>query len=305
MRRRRIGIAVAASSVSLALAACGSGASQPAAEKPEREPEAVTPVADHAGIDDFDRRNFPAAPRVDNRWMPLVPGTQFVLTGRSDRGQGRVEHRVVFTVTDLTKVIDGVNTIVMWDRDINRGRLLEGELAFHAQDNDGNVWNVGEYPEEYEPDGSFAGAPDTWLSGREGARAGVLMRADPRLGTSSYLQGRAPEIEFADRAKVHQQGLRTCVPLACYDDVLVTDEWNPLEPADGHQRKYYAAGVGNVRVGAVGGKEREGLVLVEVRRLDAAALAEVRREALKLDRRAYRAARGVYGDTRPAEPAGA
>ena len=70
--------------------------------------------------------------------------------GAANRGQGRRPHQVITTVTDLTKVIDGVRTVVIWERDINDGRLLEGELAFQAQDDDGNVWNLGEYPEEYD-----------------------------------------------------------------------------------------------------------------------------------------------------------
>ena len=80
------------------------------------------------------------------------------------------------------------------------------------------------------------------------------MRADPRVGTPSYLQGWAPAIDFADRAKVLRTGGRTCVPVRCYGDVLLIDEWNPDEPG-AHQRKFYAPGVGNVCVGA-GGESR-------------------------------------------------
>ncbi|HWT24209.1 MAG TPA: hypothetical protein VN213_11955 [Solirubrobacteraceae bacterium] len=250
----------------------------------------------------FDRTKFSDPTTIDNRYFPLPVGTQFVYEGRSDRGQGRRRHRVIFTVTDLSKVIDGVRTRVMWDRDINAGRLLEGELAFFAQDDDGHVWAFGEYPEEYEPDGSFGGAPDTWIVGRERARAGLHMRADPRPGTPSYLQGWAPAIEFSDRAKVLRTGRRACVPTGCYRDVLVTDETNPLEPRDGHQLKFYAPGVGNIRAApGRGGKEREVLELVEIRRLGAAALARVRRAALELEDRAYRAA-DVYKGTPRATP---
>ena len=291
-------IAIAALGVP-ALAACGSD-DKAAPDEGQRRAERVIAQATHH---DFDARNFSDSTRIDNPWNPLVPGTQFVYEGRSDRGQGRRPHRVIFTVTDLTKVIDGVRTVVLWDRDINDGRLLEGELAFHAQDDDGNVWNMGEYPEEYE-DGKLQGAPDTWLSGLEGARAGIMMRGQPRVGTSSYLQGWAPEIEFSDRARVFKAGLRDCVPVRCYTNVLVTDETNPLEPNDGHQRKFYAQGVGNIRAAPHGGTEKEVLVLTRVRRLDAAELAHARREALKLDRRAYRVRESLYGQTPPAERSG-
>ena len=54
---------------------------------------------------------------------------------------------------------------------------------------------LGEYPEEYE-DGEFSEAPDVWIAGVASAEAGVLMPAEPRLGTSSYRQGLALDIEF-------------------------------------------------------------------------------------------------------------
>jgi len=295
---RRIRLAAVAAAMTLLVAACGTETGNDTAVEAAAPSTTAKPANDVTEAD-FDRRNFPAVAKVDNQWYPLVPGTQYVLEGRSNRGEGVLPHRVVFTVTDLAKVVDGVATVVLWDRDINEGELEEAELAFQAQDNDGNVWLLGEYPEEYE-DGQFKTAESTWFAGLEGAKAGVLMRANPRPGTPSYLQGLAPKIEFQDRAKVSKTGLRTCTPLKCYDDVLLIDEWNPLEPADGHQLKYYAAGAGNVRVGAVGDPEAEELVLVKVEHLGPAALARARAEALKLERHAYKVSRSLYGRTPPA-----
>src|SRR5512132_2007598 len=85
---------------------------------------------------------------IDNKWFPLIPGTQFTLDGQSDRGFGLRPHRVLFTVTDVTKVVNGVRTVLVWDRDIHGqdGQLVEEEIAFFAQDDRGNVWSFGEYP---------------------------------------------------------------------------------------------------------------------------------------------------------------
>jgi hypothetical protein len=177
---------------------------------------------------------------------------------------------------------------------------VESELAFHAQDNAGNVWLFGEYPEEYE-NGQFVGAPDTWIPGRAHAKAGILMLARPRVGTPSYLQGLAPAIDFVDCARVFQRNQKTCIPLKCYRHVLITDEWNPLFPEDGHQFKYYARGVGNIRAGFVGGPEHETLVLTRVTHLCVRALAKVREAALRLDARAYRVSKNLYRDTSPAK----
>jgi len=297
--RRRVAAAVSLLLTCLVLPACGGdGGTPPAQADPDTKARTATEK-------DYDPQgNFAASTRVDNRWHPLVPGTQFVFEGRSDRGLGRLPHRVIFTVTGLTKKIDGVDTVVLFDRDINRGRLLEAEITFFAQDDDGNVWNFGEYPEEYAQDGSFDGAPSTWLSGSRGARAGILMRGDPQPRTPAYMQGVAPKIGFGDTAKVLRYQKRRCVPLRCYENVLVVDETNPLDPEDGHQLKYYAGGVGNISVApGTGGKEREILELVSVHELRPKTLQKLNREALRFDRRAYRTVSKVWRDTDPARPA--
>ncbi len=262
--------------------------------------------AQRAGRDEDDSSSFADAvfsdpTTIDNEWFPLVPGTQFVLEGRANRGQGRLPHRLVFTVTDQTKVIDGVTTRVLWDRDYNAGKLVEEELAFHAQDDDGTVWNLGEYPEEYEK-GKFVGAPSTWISGLRGHDAGVLMPAQPRAGTPSYLQGWAPDIDFADRAKVDTTGR---VDAACRPAATATSSWStsgtPYEKG-AHELKYYAPGVGNVRVGAAGGKEREVLVLVEVVQLAPDQLEQARARVLELDARGATVSPKLYGETPRVQP---
>ena len=172
------------------------------------------------------------------------------------------------------------------------GGLVESELAFFAQDDDGNVWNLGEYPELYEG-GVFIGAPSTWIAGLAGARAGVHMPARPRVGAPSYLQGLAPKIEFLDCAQVFRPSQRVSVPFGDYDNVPVTNEWRPLEVGSGIQRKFHAPGVGIVEITAVGDPERETLSLVNFAHLTPEALAQVRTEALKVETRAYQVS-GVY-----------
>jgi len=231
--------------------------------------------------------------------FPLRPGTQLVFRGSTTEGKESVSHRVVFTVTDLTKKIDGVRSVVLWDRDYSAGDLVEAEIAFFAQDDDGNVWQLGEYPEEYE-NGKILASP-LWIHGLQGARAGLTMRAAPRTGTSNYSLGWGPAVGFNDRAKVLKTGAKTCVPLDCYTNVLVTDEYNPDEPGK-HQLKYYARGVGNVRVGWAGKNEetKETLVLLAIKRLDAKAMAHARAAAYRLEASAYERKK-VYSQTSPLE----
>jgi hypothetical protein len=205
------------------------------------------------------------------------------------------------TVTDLTKMINGVRTVVIFETDVNEGELEEAELRFEAQDNTRNIWNLGEYPEEYE-DGKFSAAPDVWLAGLGKAEAGNSMLGDPQLGTPEYLQGWSPDIEFLDCAKVSKMQQRTCVPVGCYENVIIIDERSPLEPESGFQLKYHAPGVGNVRVGFVDDPEGEKLVLTKVAQLSPEELIKVRQAALKLEERAYKINK-LYRQTPPMEPA--
>jgi len=249
-------------------------------------------------FEDFDRNNFDRSTNIDNKWLPLKPGTQLVFKGFTREGKKRVPHRLVMTVTDLTKVIDGVRTVVMWDVDYKADKLVEAELAFYAQDKNGNVWYFGELTETYE-DSEWKGAR-AWLGGTDGARAGIKMKADPRPGTSSYSQGYSlPPYKWTDRGNVDQVGQKTCVPAGCYEDVVVTAESSEEEGQDAEQLKYHAPGVGYVRVGwrGKGEKTRETLELTEIIKLSPEALAKARADALELEKRAY-----VYGRTPPAEP---
>lgn len=251
-------------------------------------------------FEDFHRNSFDRSTNIDNEWFPLKAGRRFVYEGFTIEDDKPVPQRLVSTVTDLTKVIDDVRTVVVWEEEYSAGQLVEAEIAFIAQDNDGNVWRLGEYPEEYE-DGKFVAAP-TWIHGREDARAGIAMQAKPRLGTPSYAQGWGPAVEWTERGVVDQMGQRVCVRLGCYEDVLVIAETSKQEP-DAQQLKYYARGVGNIRVGwrGEGEKARETLELVEVVQLGPEALAEARAKALALEKRAYKFSKKVYRGTRPAE----
>jgi len=282
---------------SLAVIAVAAAAALPApAALASRKPShpRVSPPA-QVGDKDFSVSRFSAKSiLVDNKFLPLVPGQQFTLTGTTTGGK----HEVVFTVTDVTKWVDHVRTVVIWDRDFQDGQLAEEELAFMAQDDQGNVWSLGEYPEVHEDNGTVD-APDTWLAGTNGATAGVLMRANPKTGTSRYTQGHSPDIEFFDVAKVSQTNQDdVCVPTGCYDGVLVVDEWAPLaQPEDGHQFKYHAPGVGVVKIVGKGGTEQETLVLTKIHTLTAKEMAAATARTLVLDKRAYKLAKDVYGQT--------
>jgi hypothetical protein len=215
---------------------------------------AQTSKADEGTFEAFDQNNFDNSANVDNKWFPLQPGTQVVYKGFTQEDEKRVPARVVQTVTDLTKVINGVRAVVVWDVDYKDGKVKESEIVFFAQDKDSNVWLLGELVELYE-DGDFQGG-SAWIAGMDRSRPGIMMKADPRPGTPSYSQGYAPPpFNWTDRATVEKAGQKVCVPAGCYKDVLVIVEGSKGEGPDAQQLKYYAPGADRRR-GRIEGRGR-------------------------------------------------
>ena len=288
----------AAVAVLLTLVAALLVAARPAAAATPQCPE-FTP---------YSQTVFSHSTQIDNPMLPLTPGIRTILDGTVNDANGNPEpHRVSFTVTDVTKVIQGVRSVVVWDVDLNQstGIVQESELSFWAQDDAGNVWNMGEYPEEFQ-DGNFAGAPSTWLAGFDEAQPGVHMFPDPKVTSKWSLQGFAPRIDFEDCGRVNKLNQTICIPLSqpnnctTYTNVLVTEEKDAFDPASGIQTKAYAPGLGIIKIGAIGDPLGETLELVSRDQLGADELAQVRQAVLTLDQRAFQFG-GPYINTAPAE----
>ena len=277
----------------------------PAASTTTSPSPAAAPSGDLCGpgsVPTFNRRDFPDKPKVDNEWMPLVPGRHFVLNGTvTDTSSGAAElheRRVESTVTGLTKVIDGVRTIVLWDRDFADGTLKESELAFFAQSENGAVWLLGEYPEEFEA-GTFAGAPSTFISGVDGAQTGFAMQAQPLKGPGPYLQASAPSIGFLDvRGWSPQTGASACPRDAMTTFCRSTSPVLSMQPpAISRSSTPPALGLRSH------GEQRRGPGVHRSLRdhtINESDLAKINEQAMALDPHGYTVSPGVYGTTTPA-----
>jgi hypothetical protein len=257
----------------------------------------TAPASEEPTTENFYAAIFDDPTVIDNEWFPFSPGTHWVYEGTAIDGEDTIEHRIEFSVTDLTKEIAGVRTRVAWIVDYSDGELVEKEIAFYAQANDGTVWYLGEHPEEYEG-GEFIDAP-TWIHGVDQAVAGIKMPGVPATGGPSFSQGWAPSVEFTDRGAIAEIVDEFCITEDCFPGLLIVEEYNPEEP-DAFQLKYYARGLGNVATRWRGADAtQEQLDLIEFRQLDPSAVAEIRAEALALEAHAYEISPDVYGLTRP------
>jgi hypothetical protein len=217
---------------------------------------------DPAGVDGLeiptpspDPQDFVAS--VDNPWFPLQPGTVW-----SYRGSGNdAPETITVTVTDRTREVQGVPTTGV-HRVVTsaRGRTVEDTSEWYAQDTAGNVWFFGEDSTAY--DGRRTGTEDSWEAGVDGARAGLVMPARPRVGDGYAQAYRNGVVE--DRATILSVDERGTVPAGEYDDVVLTEQTTAREPGQVEQT-YYARGAGVIYEENVAGGS-EVVELVELRR---------------------------------------
>jgi len=193
---------------------------------------------------------------VDNPYFPLEPGTTYTYRGETDGSPTRN----VTTVTSDTKVILGVTTIVVHDQAYDGRVLVEDTFDWYAQDKAGNVWYFGENTKELDENGNVISTEGSWEAGVNGAEPGIIMEANPKKG-DKYQQELAPGVA-EDMAQVLGFEDGVCVPYGCFDNVLVTKEWSPLDKG-AVENKYYAQGVGFIYSEMVkGGDEFTELVRV-------------------------------------------
>lgn len=95
----------------------------------------------------LDPANFVSV--IDNPYFPLPVGRVWVYRGVKD-GQTQVD---TVTVTDQTKVLEGITATVITDVAKHGNKLLEKTTDWYAQDVQGNVWYLGEDTKAYGPNG--------------------------------------------------------------------------------------------------------------------------------------------------------
>jgi hypothetical protein len=102
--------------------------------------------------------------------------------------------------------------------------------------------------------GRFVKASDSWQSGVNGGKPGIIMPAHPRPG-DAYRQEYYPPGKALDEARVLRLTGTSTVPYGTFSKLLVTSERSPLEPQT--EQKLYARGVGEIAERVVKGHHEE------------------------------------------------
>lgn len=174
-----------------------------------------------------------------NPFFILEPGYQMCF----EKG----DERLTITVLDETKVVDGVETRVVEEREGSGDVIEEISRNYFAISNKTNsVFYFGEDSADYNEQGEVTGRGGSWLAGSGGARPGLIMPGLPLLG-ARYYQEIAPKVAM-DRAEIASISDTVEVPAGRFENVLKTIESSPLEPL-AKENKVYARGVGLLKDG--------------------------------------------------------
>ena len=170
-----------------------------------------------------------------NRFFSLEPGHQLVLQSE--------EEKVVITVLDQTKIIGGVRTRVIEEREEKDGELAEVSRNFFAICKEhGDVFYFGEEVDDYK-DGRIVGHGGAWRADEPDSKAGIIMPGTILLGARHY-QEISPKA--MDRAEIIADDVTMTTPAGTFENCIRVEETSGLDP-DEKCYKTYAPGIGIIQ----------------------------------------------------------
>ncbi len=154
--------------------------------------------------------------------------------------------RLVITVLDETKLVDGLETRIVEERESVNGEIIEISRNYFAFDtNTSSVFYFGEEVDIHK-NGEIVNHHGAWASGENGALFGLMMPGVFLLG-ARYYQEIAPEVAM-DRAEILSISDILTTSSEKFTDCLVVEETTPLEP-EAKDYKIYAPRIGLIKDG--------------------------------------------------------
>ncbi|HEY2878021.1 hypothetical protein [Nocardioides sp.] len=178
------------------------------------------------------------AGHTENPLFPLRSGTRWLYRQYTPTGF----RAVVATVLPEQRDIAGIPTTgVRWQVRV-RGHERTALVRWYAVDTAGNVWWFGQQVRPHTPRLDSL-APSSWLAGRDGAEAGLVLTDPPRLG-DGYLNALQPGV-VERRSTVVSLTATVATTERTFRHTVATRDLSTLEPLHSVQ-SYYARGLGLV-----------------------------------------------------------
>jgi hypothetical protein len=185
---------------------------------------------------------------ITNPLLPLAYLKEDILEGTEGGVKVRVERTVLPDRRKVFKIAgQTVEALVMEDREFKNGALEEVTRDYFAQDDEGNVYYLGEDVDEY-ANGRVSGHEGAWLLGKDTQNPGVIIPAHPKAGDKFKSEDVNKEIHESD--EVVSISETVSVPAGTFENCVKVKELL----ADGSTEfKFYAPGIGVVREVPSGG----------------------------------------------------
>lgn len=207
--------------------------------------------ADPCELPEFNASNFTAP--MDNFFFPM-PGEDGITYEYLAETEDETILNIIFVSTDTVWIL-GVPCTVVYDtewvyvEELDKWFMTETTQDWHAWDNFGGFWYLGEDTTEFEYDEDWVfqdcNHDGSWRAGVDGALPGMIISADPQPG--ECLLQEYYEDEAEDRGKVLRIDAAVSIDFDDFEGCLVTKEWTGLEPGN-VEHKFYAPGVGLVYI---------------------------------------------------------
>jgi len=195
-----------------------------------------SPQSESSWQEEFGLSKRSLVPTGRNQYFILEPGFQLVLEEENEK--------LTITVLDETRKVNGIVTRVVEEREWENGNLIEVSRNFFAIDEKTkDVFYFGEEVDMYKG-GKVINHSGAWLAGKNGARAGLIMSGQPKVGMK-YYQEIAPEVAM-DRAEIISVDDTLETPAGSFSKCLKTKEGTPLEPSE-KEFKIYAPEIGLIQ----------------------------------------------------------
>lgn len=151
---------------------------------------------------------------------------------------------LTISVLNETKIVDGVETRIIEERETEGGRLAEiSRNYFAVSKQDGNLYYFGEDVDVYK-EGKVTNHEGSWLAGVNRAKAGLMLPGKPAAGMRFYVE-QAPKVAM-DRSEVVSVTATCTTPAGDFKNVLKVREGSAIEKGE-EEIKQYAPGVGLIQ----------------------------------------------------------
>ena len=177
--------------------------------------------------------------KITNKYFSLPVGKKLIYETTE---QGSVTERIEIEILPETKTIEGVETVIYLDKEYKNRQKVEETRDYLAQHKNGDVWYFGEDVDNYR-DGTLLNHSGSFLHGKDGAKAGIWMKAEQRVGDSYRQEFYVGHAE--DMRDTVTTGETVSTKTRTYTDCVKVYDWTPLE-RNSREHKYYCPEVGGL-----------------------------------------------------------